>query len=99
MSPGRLDTCTCGENMLWVELDTGSRNPLNLAPLDRLKPGVIAYNPATGRGHALTQAEIDAGKPREWAARGITFHLTHFAVCPHAQRHRGNPRNQQGAKQ
>lgn len=84
--------------MLWVKLDTGGTNPLNVEPLDELKPGLIAYNPAKGTGHRLTQEEIDAGKPREWAARGVTFHLTHFADCPDAKTHRGNPRTQ-GAKQ
>lgn len=96
---GRVDACrTCRVAILWCQLDTGSRNPLNLEPLDfDLKPGVIAFNPAKGTGHALTQEDIDAGKPRQWAARGVTFHLTHFADCPDAKAHRGNPR--QGAKQ
>lgn len=98
----RLDSCqSCAAPILWAQMDTGGRNPLNLEPQDfGLKPGIVAFNPRTGGGHALHQADIDRGAPAQWARIGVTFHLSHFADCPNRAAHKGRPRNQpEGAKQ
>jgi hypothetical protein len=64
-------------------------NPLDLdeLPLDVVldgAKGVVAY--FDGRGRSVTKVALAAGAPREWAERGATFHVSHFATCPERKR-------------
>lgn len=82
--PGRRGKCgPCGASLLWAKMHSGAANPLNPQeiPLDQVevKLGIIAYNPRTGGGRAVSAATI-ACVPA-WAAAGATFHLSHWATC------------------
>jgi hypothetical protein len=83
-------TCrSCGASMVWAKMGSGKPNPLDLETVDQLGVGTVAYNPATGSGRALTRDDIDSGRAATWGERGVTFHLSHFATCPNARRHKG----------
>lgn len=77
----------CGAPMLWAPMPSGAHNPLNVEQVAaEVGKGVIAYNPATGRGIPITIAVID--RCEGWAAHGVTFHVSHFADCPQRSRFR-----------
>lgn len=90
MIAGELLQCrACPAMMRAAEMPSGSMNPLDLdeLPLDVVldgAKGVVAY--FDGRGRSVTKAALAAGEPREWAERGATFHVSHFATCPERKR-------------
>lgn len=90
MKAGELVECrACPAMMRAAQMPSGSMNPLDLdeIPLDVVlegAKGVVAY--FDGRGRSVTKAARAAGEPQAWAAKGATFHVSHFATCP--ERHR-----------
>jgi hypothetical protein len=81
-------TCrACGAPMLWAQMPSGRLNPLDPDPVDaEVGKGVVAYNPNTG--HALPVNNANIGDCPRWAARGASFHVSHFATCPERDRFR-----------
>lgn len=83
-------TCrSCSAPIIWaVVAQSGRRIPLDADEVPP-KPPVAAYNPESGRCRILTAndvAHVDV-----WAAHGVTYHKTHFATCPQADRWRVTP--------
>lgn len=72
----------CGAAMLWAKMPSGRSNPLNAAEVPaEVGKGVIAFNPATGKGLPVTYAVI--GDCERWAEQhGVSFHTSHFSDCP-----------------
>lgn len=79
--PGGNKCRACGAPMIWARMPSGRLNPLNV---DQVQPepgkGVVAFNPSTGRGVPVINANID--DCARWAERGVTFHTSHFSDCP-----------------
>lgn len=98
---GRLDTCrSCAADIIWaLNVKTANPNPLDLAPLEdaEIGVGIVAFNPRNGNAHTLTAADVAdrAGRLRDWAAKGVTYHRNHFMTCPNAKAHKGRHRNQE----
>jgi hypothetical protein len=61
--------------------------PLDPEPVAFEQAGLVAYNPRTGGGRMLVNAELP--HLGEWKASGVTVHRSHFATCPNAASHRG----------
>src|SRR5688500_17597483 len=68
-----------------VKMPSGRYNPVNVREADPT-PGSVAVNPETGGGIALKGEHMELTE--EWAAQGVTFHLSHFADCPKAEEFR-----------
>lgn len=64
--------------------------PINPGTIDVPAPTLVAYNPQTGGGRVL--AEADRAPAREWMASGVTIHFSHWVTCPHAETHRRRDR-------
>jgi hypothetical protein len=71
----------CPAPLLWATSHSSGK-PLPLDPPEvepEVGKRIVAYNPASGRGVMVTARNIDdCGK---WAAKGVTFHVSHWATC------------------
>ncbi|MGE4425478.1 MAG: hypothetical protein AB7G37_03385 [Solirubrobacteraceae bacterium] len=75
-----MATCrSCGAGVQWVLLDGGSKNPLDPEPVEN---GNV-YVRRDGTAKVLTADEL--GRAR---AEGHPLHISHFATCPNANKHR-----------
>lgn len=85
-----MNACTsCGAPILWAWVGK-TRMPLDPEPVAFEQAGLVAYNPRTGGGRMLVNAEL--AHVGEWKAGGVTVHRSHFATCPNAAHHRrGTP--------
>lgn len=87
-TPPEVDHCkSCRSACQWVMLDTGKRMLLNRGRMRTARPGMVALNPRTGRGHVLTRADI-AERLDGWLAAGVELREPHFTNCPYADQHR-----------
>lgn len=92
---GQLELLTsacrsCGAPVVWAVVHrSGRRIPLDRESLAEPRPGIAAYNPATGRCHIVSTADLYLTE--RWREAGATFHRTHFASCPQADRWRVTP--------
>lgn len=81
-------TCrSCGAAVIWAPVAaTGGLMPLDvqteLAPSAKL----IAYNDETGLCRVLKQADVREALLH--AGPNVSFHRSHFATCPQAERWR-----------
>ena len=77
----------CGAQMIWAKMGSGKLNPLDAAMVEpEAKKGIIAFNPRTGAGCAVTLKNIE--ECGAWARKGASFHVSHFATCSERQRFR-----------
>lgn len=73
-----MKTCSsCGAEILFVEMESGKRMPVDPAPLFQAKAGMIYWPDA--EEHEIPTAKV---------MRKATIHQPHWATCPDADRHR-----------
>jgi hypothetical protein len=76
------DVCrSCKAPLVWVQLPSGSRAPLDVEELEAPAVNLVARKPG-GKGLTLDAFMAERARTDEWAAQGITFHTNHFATCP-----------------
>jgi hypothetical protein len=89
---------SCGAAIKFVNLLTtegGRRHPVDLVPLGAVAVGCIAVRPGTGHAVVVSRERLQT-RPHELMSGEADFHTSHFATCPHAERHRGVSRDQLG---
>jgi hypothetical protein len=75
----------CKAPIQWAKMGSGKMNPLDVEQVPaEAKKGVIAFNPRTGAGSSVTVKNL--ADCAMWREKGATFHISHFATCPKAQR-------------
>jgi hypothetical protein len=86
---------SCKQPVLWsVTQATGKRMPLDPLPVDPETPGALIHvgGQAWSRKAAITDYVEKHGISEDQAATEITaqypHHLSHFATCPNAKKHR-----------
>lgn len=86
-SPPAADrACDCGAGVVFVSVD-GTPHPCDVEPVGTPAVGLVARNPATGRGRVLSGTDL-AAVPQWRDRHGVTLHRSHFATCPNARAHR-----------
>jgi hypothetical protein len=80
----------CGSIIYWCKLTTGGRMPLNRGIERFAAIGMVAFNPTTGGGKVL--AEADLPNVEKWQQGGVRLHVSHFATCPEADQFRRQKR-------
>jgi hypothetical protein len=82
-----MATCkSCGALIDWVEMDTGSSMPIDREPRPTWcpLPGQLVVLKVYGKPAIVVQVPTD----EPLAKVGVS----HFATCPHADRHRRKPK-------
>ena len=54
-----------------------------------LRPGRVAVNPATGRGHLITEQDLE--RAAGWVKAGARVQRPHAETCPHRDRTPAGP--------
>lgn len=75
-----LSECrSCGAEILWVTTTNGKRMPVDREPSDRGNVDITDLSQA----RYLRQGQVELAREAN-----LPLHLSHFATCPNAARHR-----------